>query len=213
MRRSVLTPLALCSVLSLAACGGAAQAPQTSPMEEAGGSSAGLTAAPTEEPFEVTHAEIVGADGAKHGTVRVNDDSGRLEIVVEATGLTPGFHGIHLHGIGKCEPDSPDPKDATKKGDFLSSGGHLGEGAHPDHPADLPTLLVMKDGTARMSVVTDRLDADTLLDEDGSAFVIHEKPDNYANIPERYAAGGPDAETTKAGDAGPRVACGVLTTS
>ena len=97
MRRSVLTPLALCSVLSLAACGGAAQAPQTSPMEEAGGSSAGLTAAPTEEPFEVTHAEIVGADGAKHGTVWVNDDSGRLDIVVEATGLTPGFHGIHLH--------------------------------------------------------------------------------------------------------------------
>ena len=43
--------------------------------------------------------------------------------------------------------------------------------------------------------------------------LVHAGPDNYANIPTRYAAGGADAETKKAGDAGARIACAVITKS
>ena len=99
-------------------------------------------------------------------------------------------------------------------GDFLSAGGHLagpdGEAGHPEHAGDLPPLFVTEDGTARIMTLTDRLDRDLLLDDDGSAVMIHENSDNLANIPERYAPDGPDEETRNAGDGGSRVACGVV---
>jgi len=49
-----------------------------------------------------------------------------------------------------------------------------------------------------------------LLDQDGSAFIVHSSPDNYANIPTRYAPNGPDQATRSTGDAGTRQACGVV---
>lgn len=210
MRATLPAALILSSALALTAC---AAGEKTTPLPaDEPPPAAGMTDGATEDDaVEVTRAELKDADGASRGTVTIEDvDDGRLAVVVEASGLTPGFHAVHLHAIGKCEPNSADPKDATKKGDFLSSGGHLGEGDHPDHAADLPPLLALKDGTASLRVVTDRVDSDTLLDDDGSAFVVHEKPDNFANIPERYASGGADAETKKAGDAGPRVVCGAF---
>ena len=48
-----------------------------------------------------------------------------------------------------------------------------------------------------------------LFDGDGSALIVHALPDNYANIPSRYAAA-PDAMTLSTGDAGGRLACGVI---
>lgn len=69
-------------------------------------------------------------------------------------------------------------------------------------------LYVNSDGTGELTVLTDRFTLDELMDEDGSAVLVHENPDNFANIPERY--GGPDAETLKAGDSGARIACGVV---
>lgn len=81
---------------------------------------------------------------------------------------------------------------------------------HPEHAGTLPNLLVNEDRTGVLSVVTDRLDEDLLLDEDGSAVIVHAQADNAANIPERYAPQGPDYETLTTGDSGARVACGVL---
>jgi len=49
-----------------------------------------------------------------------------------------------------------------------------------------------------------------LFDADGSAVIVHASPDNYANIPTRYVAT-PDSTTFGTGDAGGRVACGVVT--
>ncbi len=75
----------------------------------------------------------------------------------------------------------------------------------------MPVLLVGADGTAQASFTTDRVTLADVLDANGAAIIIHAAPDNYANIPTRYAPGGPDAATLATGDSGARVACGVVT--
>lgn len=121
------------------------------------------------------------------------------------------MYGMHIHAVGQCETDSESP-DGSDTGDYLSSGGHMDsdDHDHPSHGGDLPALLVKEDGTASLTVSTDRVTKENLLDEDGSALIIHESPDNYGNIPERYAPDGPDEDSLKTGDAGGRQACGVF---
>jgi len=115
--------------------------------------------------------------------------------------LTPGFHGMHLHMMGSCGD--------TGEGPFTAAGSHIpAEPQHPNHVGDFPAALVNADGTAYLSFETDRFTVADLLDADGTAIIIHANPDNYANIPERY--GTPDDETLSTGDAGTRIACGVL---
>lgn len=145
-------------------------------------------------------AALVDQTGRSTGEAKVVTSRGVTWVQVRGHNLKPGFHGVHLHSVGTCE------------GDFTSAGGHLNpdDSDHPNHAGDLPQLLVRKDGSAVLETLTDRVTAKMLLDADGSAFVVHSGPDNYANIPERYSATGPDAETKKAGDSGKRVACGVF---
>lgn len=199
------------SCVALAACGGAAQ--QDATPESTTTVDAAVTGAPSPGPQGelIGVARLADPQGTARGTLQAYDLDGRVEVEVTASGLEPGVKGLHLHAVGACEADSPDPKDPAKKGDFLSAGGHLGDGAHPEHAGDLPSLVVARDGSATLTAVSDRVTPDQLLDGDGTAVVVHGGPDNFANIPTRYASSGPDAETTKAGDSGPRVACGVLT--
>lgn len=75
--------------------------------------------------------------------------------------------------------------------------------------------LVNEDGTAQARFTTDRFTVRGLVDEDGSAIIVHEAPDNFANIPDRYHSHtedvfGPDSVTLAVGDAGGRLACGVI---
>jgi superoxide dismutase, Cu-Zn family len=173
--------------------------------EASGESGAGGT---TEDPVVLTDA-----DGREVGRVVVEDAEGGTRVQVEVSGLEPGFHGFHVHEVGACEPDSAAPDDPSRTGAFLSAGGHLGgtDGDHGSHAGDLPSLLVAGDGSAMLSVTTDGFAPADLADDDGSAFMVHAGPDNSANVPERYASGGPDEETLRTGDSGGRVACGVLT--
>ncbi len=131
---------------------------------------------------------------------------GKILVRASASGLAPGFHGFHIHGVGIC--------DAT--GGFVSAGGHFNPGGtnHASHAGDQPVLLVNADGTAMARFETDRYVIEQLFDADGSAFIVHVAADNYANIPTRYSAAGvpgPDAATLSTGDAGGRSACGVIT--
>lgn len=80
--------------------------------------------------------------------------------------------------------------------------------SHPDHAGDLPNLLVNQDRTGWLSLITDRLETEDLLGDQGSSVIIHAQPDNHGNVPERYF--GPDDETLTSGDSGSRVACGVI---
>jgi Cu-Zn family superoxide dismutase len=130
--------------------------------------------------------------------------------------LTPGFHGLHIHSVGKCEPNSVAPAGGAPA-DFNSAGPHFQVGGHTAHPAsgDLASLQVRGDGSAMLVTTTDAFTAADLQAGTKTAIIIHEKADNFANIPaERYqqvnGTPGPDETTMATGDAGKRVACGVI---
>lgn len=146
-------------------------------------------------------AKLRDADGARVGRVwfKQHGRDGAVTVFAHVRGLPPGFHGFHIHTTGVCEPP-----------DFMSAGGHFNPtgASHGDHAGDLPTLLVNEDGTGMLAATSDRFSLADLRDDDGSAVMVHELADNYANIPERY--GGPDPDTLATGDAGSRLACGEL---
>lgn len=207
MRRSALTAITLTAALALAGCQTAAD---DAAIDTEDSGTLGSTAADDDREAAFATASLADPEGQSRGTVEFREAEGGVEVHVTAEGLEPGFRGFHLHGIGECETDSANPDDPADTGDFLSAGPHLGDGEHPEHAGDMPPLLVLEDGTATATFVTDRVEQDTLLDDDGSVVIVHGDPDNFANIPERYAAEGPDDDTTGTGDAGSRVACGVV---
>ncbi|CAN5818163.1 hypothetical protein BH23CHL2_BH23CHL2_07590 [soil metagenome] len=148
------------------------------------------------------HVTLHNLGGSKIGQARLTRQSGDVSVDISVHSLTPGFHGFHVHSVGACDA----------AGGFTSAGGHFNPAGshHPDHAADMPVLFVKQDGSGSASFVTDRFEISDLFDADGSALIIHAAPDNYANIPARYAPAGPDEATLATGDAGPRAACGVV---
>ena len=140
------------------------------------------------------------AANARVGIVRLIEFNGDVTVRATTRGLAPGFHGFHIHSIGICEAP------------FTSAGGHFNMpgNTHPGHSGDMPVLLIKADGTGEAHISTDRFGINNLFDADGSAIIIHAGPDNYANIPTRYSATGPDEATQNTGDAGARIACGVI---
>ena len=146
------------------------------------------------------------SDGRPVANASIAFSDGYATVTVETTGggiLAPGSHGMHIHSIGKCE------------GDFTSAGGHLQVAGHTGHPSsgDLTPLNIRGDGTGKVVATTDAFTEAGLKGPEGSALIIHQGPDNFANIPPRYTHNGtpgPDAETLATGDAGGRVACAVL---
>lgn len=148
--------------------------------------------------------------GAEVGTVTVTDEGGFVKIEVHAQGLKPGFHGMHIHQLPKCEANSVAPAGGPA-GAFLSAGGHWNVGdptAHP-HSGDLTSLEVRKDGSAELVTTTDSFTMDQLKADGGHAIMVHADADNFGNIPTRYVAA-PDEATMATGDAGGRIACGVI---
>ncbi len=154
----------------------------------------------------VATADIAFAEGYATVTVKTS----------VAGELTPGFHGLHIHSVGKCEANSVAPTGGAP-GDFNSAGGHFQVAGHSGHPmsGDLSSLQVREDGSALLVTTTDAFTAQDLTGDAKTAIVIHEKADNFANIPpERYQQVNgnppPDETTLNTGDAGKRVACGVI---
>ena len=131
------------------------------------------------------------------GTVRLAQVPEGVKISLDVSGLSPGMHAFHIHGTGKCDPP-----------DFKSAGGHFNpEGKkhglkNPDgpHAGDMENVEVGEDGTAQVEVVNTRVTLgegkNSLFQPDGTAIVIHAKADDNMSDP--------------AGNAGPRVACGVI---
>lgn len=169
-------------------------------------------------------AHLENSSGGSVGRARfVRADDGAVRVRLVAWGLTPGFHGFHVHSTGVCDPEARDATGATVP--FFSAGGHYNSDAsrtHGAHAGDMPPLLAMENGRALLRFKTDRFLLRELMDEDGSAVIVHAGADNLANIPattpsgaERYHSHvdnilGPDTATKATGDAGARFACGVV---
>jgi Cu-Zn family superoxide dismutase len=157
-------------------------------------------------------ATIAGPPGSGiKGEVTFNELEGNLPVPgvkVEARingpaeRLTPGPHGLHIHENGKAGCTPP----------YESVGGHFDPGAagnpdadvnHPFHMGDIPNLVVDRNGAGVMEATTSRITLSpgplTLFDVNGSAVIVHEKPDQ--GIPGKPKSGV---------SGGSRIACGVI---
>lgn len=189
MIRTAIT-LAIPALL-LAACGG--EQGQDQAQQE--GNSGPVTEAPA--------VPLVDASGQVIGEVRGGDSADGAVLLVEASGLPQGVHGIHIHETGRCEP----PK-------FESAGAHWNptnaehglENPNGPHAGDLANINVGADGRVSQRIVipgTYLISAAEgtqrqILDADGAALVIHAKAD--------------DGRTQPSGASGDRIACAVLGT-
>jgi Cu-Zn family superoxide dismutase len=143
---------------------------------------------------EQATAVLKDADGKEVGKVTLIDVPTGVLLDVDLTAVPPGDHGFHIHAVGKCEPP-----------DFKSAGGHFNpeEDEHGlmneagPHAGDLPNIHVPENGKLRVEMLDQLISLEGLLDDDGAAIVIHEGPDDYMTDP--------------AGNAGARIACGVVT--
>lgn len=193
MKASLAVSLASCVIL---ACGGAGEDDAASddldapPMTEESSTPAVATA-------DSARADIVDVRGVGIGAVIVTAAGDGVALRGALIGLPPGEHGFHIHQTGSCEPPA-----------FESAGDHLGAGETPHgfeasggpHAGDLRNLTAADDSTATVEQSNERVTlhggAVQLLDEDGSAIVVHAGPDDYSSQP--------------SGASGDRIACGVI---
>lgn len=131
-------------------------------------------------------------------TATLTEGESGVNIALEGENLPPGEHGFHFHETGSCELP-----------DFESAGGHYNptDANHgmndPDgpHAGDMENIEVSEDGTVDTEVTADMVTLEegqdnTLFTEEGTALMIHSEADDYESQP--------------SGDAGDRIACGVV---
>lgn len=143
------------------------------------------------------NAVLMNTKGDRIGNVALEQLEQGVWIFAQADGVEPGVHAFHIHETGQCDPPG-----------FESAGGHFNPTgkahgwANPNgpHAGDFPNVHVHDDGALAVEYFTDKItlsEGDTsVFDDDGSAIVMH--------------AGADDYETDPAGDAGARIACGVI---
>ena len=183
------TALAMAGVLVMAACGD----------DDDESAQPTTSAAPVTTVPPGARADLLNAQGQSVGEVVFREEGGKTTVEATVRSLPPGFHGFHIHAVGRCEAP------------FTTAGAHvaIGDQAHAGHAGDQPSLMVTADGTGQLRFATDRYKISDLLTPEGRAVIVHADADNFANIPARYAPE-PDAMTKATGDAGARVACGVI---
>jgi Cu-Zn family superoxide dismutase len=167
-----------------------------------------------------TKATLATADGVKIGTVNFKTDDGHTEVRVRLSGA-PGldaFHGFHIHANNVAANGDgciADPAAAPSTW-FVSADGHYTPTGltHSHHVGDLPVVYVNADGSVETRFRIDKLNPGDL---NGKVVILHVGADNFANIPlgtapTQYTANSADATaaTAKTGNAGDRVACGVI---
>jgi Cu-Zn family superoxide dismutase len=137
---------------------------------------------------ESVSVDLKNAQGDPAGTAKLSDGKKGVQIKLDAKGLTPGKHGMHLHETGKCEGP-----------DFKSAGGHLNpenkehglKNPKGAHEGDMPVITVNGKGNAKQTVTAPFA---KLADLHGKALVVHAKEDDQMT----------------AASSGDRVLCGVI---
>ena len=143
-------------------------------------------------------ARLVGDKGQVVGNAVLTQESGGVRILLDVAGLEPGDKAVHIHEVGRCDPPSFDSAGAHFNPTKAEHGTSNPRGPHA---GDLPDIAVNTDGkghleaTAKLATL-DKKVAASLFDADGSALVVHERAD--------------DKRTDPAGNAGARLACGVI---
>ncbi|BBZ40441.1 superoxide dismutase[Cu-Zn] [Mycobacterium conspicuum] len=192
-------------VVAITACSSpqhASTQPGTTPAVQSGFPAATTTAASVSSAPGAGSltAELKTPDGKSAATATFDFTGGYVTVTVKTVApgiLAPGFHGMHIHEIGKCEPNSVAPAGGPP-GNFLSAGGHYQAPGHTGKPesGDLTSLEVRSDGSAYLVTTTDAFTRDDLLAGNKTALMLHGTED-----------GG------MAGMSEQRIACGVINTS
>lgn len=191
MKKWILFP-GLAFVIVLSACAGTEddkEGVQDSGIETAGNF--------TDEADKV-EVTLYNRDKQKVGTSIIRPVYTGVKVTLEGSDLPPGTHGFHIHENGVCEAP-----------DFKSAGGHFNPTdarhgfKHPQgpHAGDLPNIEVDEDGdvfadAAAEMVTLEKGKNNSLLKEGGTALIIYADADDYESQP--------------SGDAGERIACGVI---
>ncbi|SEJ53630.1 superoxide dismutase, Cu-Zn family [Deinococcus reticulitermitis] len=171
----------------------------------AGGAGAPMTMVPASTPLSAT-AALRDPAGQVLGTARFVQQGMGVQVTVEARGLTPGQHGMHVHEYGRCTPGVDEATNTIVP--FGGAGGHFDPGMsknHGDpqapnlygHGGDAPMLNVGADGVGRATFTTDKFSLTGMNGALNRSLVIHARPDDYKSDP--------------AGMSGARERCGVIT--
>ena len=145
---------------------------------------------------EMANTQLKDTSCKPVGDVDLMQTPSGVLIKLQIKGLTPGEHAFHVHAVGKCEAP------------FESAGPHFNPGNHKHgilsgegHAGDMPNLHVPQSGELSVEVVNSAISLEqgkpnSVFDNDGSSLVVHAKADDY--------------KTDPAGNAGDRIACGVI---
>jgi Cu-Zn family superoxide dismutase len=136
-----------------------------------------------------TKVDLKNADGQSIGTATLSPaKEGGVAVALDLKNLTPGRHGIHFHETAMCEGPA-----------FTSAGGHYNpehkqhglQNPQGPHAGDMNNFTALKDGTAKTTIIASNMKMGV-----EGALVVH------ANID--------DLKTDPAGNAGARIACGIV---